>query len=269
MAPAFLTVDLGNSACKLLAWERLADGAVRPSLRLVLAADDDLPRAAAAGLGGCADWVGGAMASVVEPDSTARISDALAELVGGRFLAPPDPGLDVACDHPETVGLDRLFAARGALEVCGAPAVVVDAGTALTVDALCDDGSGGGVFAGGAIAPGPALWATALAAKGALLPQVEPRPGAPALGLDTERALVAGCSVGFLGAARELVERVSAEAGVGAAPLVLAGGARAFLGGPDGLGRGGRRVVECADLVHRGLLATGGPQATGAAWEPA
>ncbi|MDP6408009.1 MAG: type III pantothenate kinase [Planctomycetota bacterium] len=269
MAPAFLTVDLGNSACKLLAFECGGDGRARPSLRLVLPVDGGLPVAAAAHVQDGPECVGGALASVAEPALTAALSGALAAVVDGPWCAPPDPGLTVACDHPESVGLDRLFAARGALGVAGAPAIVVDAGTALTVDALTTDGAGHAVFAGGAIAPGPRLWAAALAAGAARLPSVDPRPEAPALGLDTERALIAGCSVGFVGAARELVECVGREAGIVDAPLVLTGGARAFLGGSTGLGRGGRRLIECADLVHRGLLAAGCSEALGEAWETA
>jgi type III pantothenate kinase len=269
VASAFLTVDLGNSACKLVVWESDDGGRACPSLRIVLPADPDLPAAAAARLADGLDWTGGALASVADRSLTEALTRSLAAVVDAPFRAPPEHALIVTCDHPETIGLDRLFAARGALGAVGAPAIVVDAGTALTVDALLPDADGGGLFAGGAIAPGPRLLAEVLAAGAAHLPEVEPRPGGPALGRDTERALEAGCSVGFLGAARELVERIAREAGIADAPLVLAGGARGFLTGPAGLGRDGRRLVECEDLVHEGLLAAGSREVLGKAWEVA
>jgi type III pantothenate kinase len=107
-------------------------------------------------------------------------------------------------------------------------------------------------FLGGAIAPGPALLARALAEGTARLPLVQPDPGAAALGRDTEAAVRAGVSIGFRGAARELALRVAREAGLGEAPLVVTGGARAFLLGEPLVA--GRASIEVEDLVHVGLL---------------
>jgi type III pantothenate kinase len=160
----------------------------------------------------------------------------------------PDPGLSVACREPESVGRDRLFAARGALEACGESAIVVDAGTALTVDAVRADGT----FLGGAIAPGPTLLAQAVSAGTARLPRIEPRPGAPALGDDTQAALRSGVLHGFRGAARELADRVAEESGLAGAPVVLTGGARRYLLDPSVFAA--RRLIEEADLVHHGLI---------------
>jgi type III pantothenate kinase len=113
------------------------------------------------------------------------------------------------------------------------------------------DGTGG-VFLGGAIAPGPQLCAEALAQGGARLLAVDPRPGARALGRTTPEALEAGVVVGFRGAARELVRAIGDASGLGAAPLVLTGGARGFLLDPPLFA--GRDLVVVEDLVHLGLL---------------
>jgi type III pantothenate kinase len=160
----------------------------------------------------------------------------------------PDPGLTIACREPAQVGRDRLFGARAAIEIAGGDALVVAVGTALTVDAVRADRT----FLGGAIAPGPELLARALATGTARLPLVEPRAGALALGVDTEGALRAGIAVGLRGAARELVERLIAEAGLPKATVVVTGGARAFVLDPPAFP--GRNVLVEADLVHRGLL---------------
>ncbi|MFT7677583.1 MAG: pantothenate kinase type III [Planctomycetota bacterium] len=169
-----------------------------------------------------------------------------------ELLVNPDSGLELRIKHPETVGADRLFAARGALARLGRSAIVVDAGTALTVDVLLVEG-GRGIFLGGAIAPGPALLAQALGRGGARLHEINPQPGAPALGRETAAALEAGVVVGFEGAALELVRRVAAEAQLEAAPVLLAGGAAVFL--REVLERTGGELLEAETLVAEGLAA--------------
>ena len=73
---------------------------------------------------------------------------------------------------PETLGADRIAAAVAALPLGGGrPVVVVDAGTAVTVDAV-DVRNGSAVYLGGAIAPGPDLLARALARGTGALPSV-------------------------------------------------------------------------------------------------
>jgi len=255
MTASFLTADLGNSACKLVRWELDSGqgGPARAAASARLAPGPALAEATAAWVAAGPLCAGAALASVAAERAGAELAERLADLVAGSVLAPPAHGLRVLCREPQTIGQDRLFAARGALELCGAPVIVVDAGTALTVDALLPaDGAGGG-FAGGAIAPGPHLLAAALARGAALLFAVEPDPDAPALGLDTAAALRAGASVGFVGAARELVARVADEAGAPGAPLVLTGGARRYLTRPGTFGT--RAVREEELLVHVGLLA--------------
>ncbi len=248
---ATLTADLGNSRCKLDLWDAGA-GSPRASLALASAELDgpDEP--------GLAAWLaasGGAqralVCSVAAPEREAALVAALERLVGAGRVASPDPALANACRTPERTGRDRLFAARAALDRCGSSCVVVDAGTALTVDAVLADASGER-FLGGAIAPGPALLARALAQGGAQLQATAPRPGDRALGRDTEEALRAGVAVGFRGSARELVRRVAAEAGIERAPVVLTGGAAAFLLEPEPFVE---ELFVDPWLVPRGLLA--------------
>ena len=109
-----------------------------------------------------------------------READAAAEL--GRYLKGASPvvvdpphGLSFEVDAPESVGSDRLFAARGALDHRPQNWIVVQVGTALTVDAVRWTGEQG-AFLGGAIAPGPRLLSEALHAGGARLPLVDPQP---------------------------------------------------------------------------------------------
>lgn len=245
-----LTADLGNSRLKLCVWnlgrrhvvERVAfDVALGVGAR---AAEFARKHSSLVAIG---------LSSVASAARESDVADALRG-IGCRFGLAPDPGLTIDVREPERVGRDRLYAARGAREVAisiDEGFVIVDAGTALTVDALVGD-----TFLGGAIAPGPTLLARALAEHTARLPLVEPFAGAPALGKDTESAVRAGVVIGFRGAARELVLRVASEAGIERATVVVTGGARAQLGSPSVFDAARfSRIVEDEDLVHRGLLA--------------
>jgi type III pantothenate kinase len=256
---ALLTVDLGNARTKLCAWE---PGAERASATEVLPSAPGLGAAAAAWVLGLPEALRGA------PCAVSAVADAAleTELVSALEAAGSAPaqvagaGLTNLCREPWTVGADRLFAARGALELTGSAALVVDAGTALTVDAARLEDGPRGAFLGGAIAPGPALLARALAEGGARLPaDFSPRPGVPALGRETREALEAGVVVGFRGAARELCARVAEEAELEGAPVVIAGGAALFLLEPEPFLGGDLRHEP--ELVHLGLLAAAGDPA--------
>jgi type III pantothenate kinase len=261
MSAPFLTLDLGNSRCKLRRW-RIARGSAPE-----LCASDELASTRALAeqleswLAGAGELCGAALASVAAPELERELAGVLERRLGARFAGAPDPGLEIACREPGRVGRDRLFAARGAFELLRCSCLVLDAGTALTVDALRAQGGAHPTFLGGAIAPGPRLLARALSAGTARLPEVEPGPRPRALGRDTREALESGVALGFAGAARELVQRISAEAGLCDAPLLLTGGARAFLEEPGLFGDRALRVEP--ELVHLGLLAASG--AAGAA----
>jgi len=201
-----------------------------------------------------------ALSSVASEAQTGEVADLLTRTPGCVPCVQPPAGLELCLEDPSGVGCDRLYAARAALELSALPTVVVDAGTALTVDAVRprrdpDAAHLRGEFLGGAIAPGPRLLAEALTRGGARLPGVDGRPGAQALGKDTPSALEAGIAVGFEGAALHLVQRVADEAGFDQPATVLTGGAAPFL-------RAALRAAapgpwfEDADLVLRGLASS-------------
>ncbi|MEE8467212.1 MAG: type III pantothenate kinase [Planctomycetota bacterium] len=251
MHAAFLSVDLGNSRCK--ACLSPAQG----STPTTWAADcgPAMAHELAAWLGSLERAGQVALASVADDVMQRAILGVLEDWCGRPVPTNPECGLEFDLRQPHGVGHDRLYAARGALvRTQGRAAVVVDAGTALTVDAVRPGGAGSaGVFLGGAIAPGPELAAEALARGAARLPRIEPRPGQPALGKDTRGALAAGVGVGFEGAAAHLVERVAAEAHMPDAAVVLTGGAADYL--VEVLTRPGRELCVEPHLVHLGLRA--------------
>ncbi|MCK6448818.1 MAG: type III pantothenate kinase [Planctomycetes bacterium] len=267
-----VTVDLGNSTCKARVWrvgpELGREGERAVGLELGVARSWPTGAEHSPNLGSeLAQWRSEvaptarvALSSVAADDVTADVERAL----GAWLLRPLASGLRCEYRTPETLGTDRLFAARGAIERVRESCLVVDAGTAVTVDAVRveaavtrSDAPGGArcgtaTFLGGAIAPGPTLLARALHAGTARLPEVEPRPGVPALGRDTQSAVLGGVVHGFAGLVRGLVESVAREAGLEDAPVVLGGGARVVLGADP---CPGRRVVVLDELVHLGLAA--------------
>jgi type III pantothenate kinase len=126
--------------------------------------------------------------------------------VVGRDIPVPIP-LDM--DEPETVGIDRICAAAAAYTRTRAACVVVDFGTAATVNAVADNG----VFIGGAILPGLGLAARSLNEHTAALPLVDMAGPVLPLGRDTQQAIRTGIVTGLRGAVRELVESMAESFG--------------------------------------------------------
>jgi type III pantothenate kinase len=115
--------------------------------------------------------------------------------------------LSVDVAEPEKVGIDRLLNAVGAFAraLKAGPCVVIDAGSAVTVDLV----NANGTFRGGAIFPGLGLMARALHENTAQLPLVEDfdRHGMP--GRDTGAAIRAGIYHAACGGIDRLVEQLA------------------------------------------------------------
>jgi type III pantothenate kinase len=140
--------------------------------------------------------------------------------------------LEVPLEHPEWVGMDRLLdavAARHRLRTpdggVKSPAVLVDAGSAVTVDWLDEHGA----FRGGAIFPGLRLMTKSLHDYTALLPLIEVHTSAPILpGPSTPLAMEAGVLWAVAGGIKTLTGQLAAQARKTPA-LFLTGGEAALL----------------------------------------
>ena len=124
-------------------------------------------------------------------------------LIAGAGTIP----IAVRVDRPSDVGADRLVNALAAARLHGTPAVVVDFGTATTLDCVAADGA----YVGGAIAPGLELGLEALAARTAKLPRIELRAPDRAIGRDTVSAMQSGTIFGYQALAAGLLARVRVE----------------------------------------------------------
>lgn len=189
------------------------------------------------------------IASVNEPVSHELINRLIGDdrVVGEIHRIGQDIHTSIASSLSASAGTgqDRLLAAAGAFDLLGQACVVVDAGTAVTIDFV----DGDGVFQGGAIIPGLAMSLGALHEGASALPMVTPaKPDdAEPFGKDTKQAMLNGAMYGVRGAVRALTERYAER--YGAYPLVVAtGGDAEFLFAEDDLID---RVVP--DLALRGI----------------
>jgi type III pantothenate kinase len=149
--------------------------------------------------------------------AVARLVERLGAITSGRIrrfgrdITVPIPH---TLPSPITVGHDRLLCALGAFARSEQACVVVDAGTAITVDFV----DGHGVFHGGAIAPGLKMMLRSLHDGTAALPLVELPPvvrpdDAPAtddravpFGKTTQEAIRAGVVAAARGLVHTLVD---------------------------------------------------------------
>ncbi len=186
----------------------------------------------------------------VVPDLQARIMAAFPQ---ARFLtaAMVDPKVvDFSPVDARTVGADRVANAVGALELHSPPLVVIDCGTAITIEAVDRHRR----FVGGAILPGRRLQRRALRMYTGQLPEVELQENLPTVpGIDTKSAIRAGVDLGIAGALSGLVDAMVSRPDWRDAELLLAGGDCEFFAK---LLPAARAVGEC--LTLRGLACLSG-----------
>jgi type III pantothenate kinase len=202
-----IVVDVGNSRIK---WGRCRDDRVVEAISLP-------PDDPAAWQQRVEQWSGGEplvwAVSGVHPQRRDRLVDWLLRrgdtvLVVDSWRQLP---LQVYLAQPERVGIDRLLnavAARTRVQR-RVPVVIVDAGSAVTVDLLDETGT----FRGGAVFPGLRLMAEALHEHTALLPLMAVKETNPPLpGTSTEDAIAAGIFWAVVGGIKALVRQLAARA---------------------------------------------------------
>jgi type III pantothenate kinase len=200
-----LCIDIGNTSIKLArVGERVRDVQVissRASLR-------EIERAVARAARGVTARP--AIASV-RPRSTPVVRLAVRRVLGvdpfvitHRAVLP----IEVATRRPERVGADRICAACGALSGRARNGIIVDVGSAITVDLVLDRR-----FVGGLIMPGPQTMLSALHHFTARLPMLDfGEEGGERID-DTAFAMLTGARVGAVGAIEAAVRLLQRRAG--------------------------------------------------------
>jgi type III pantothenate kinase len=139
-------------------------------------------------------------------------------MIGDDIAVPLRHNLDDA----STLGQDRQLCALAAYSRARQACVVVDAGTAITVDFV----DGEGVFQGGVIAPGLAMMLGSLHEQTSALPSLAWAPPDKArgpFGKDTKHAMLLGVQAAARGLVRHVVETY-AEAYEAYPQIVATGG---------------------------------------------
>lgn len=127
-------------------------------------------------------------------------------------------GMPILYENPKEVGPDRIADAVGAYDLYGGPTIVVDFGTATTLEAISAEGE----YLGGAILPGVEISLEALFGRAAALRKVELIEPRSVIGKNTIESIQIGALYGFAGQVDSLARRMVAE--LGEATVVATGG---------------------------------------------
>ena len=183
------------------------------------------------GHGGAGNVAGAGVAGAsVNPAANEAVEHLVMQATGqpvqwvGREIDLP---IAVQGDAPGETGVDRVLGVAAAYEQIGKSCVVVDAGTALTVN-CCDDK---GNFLGGAIAPGAAMMLDALHNNTARLPAVTLAKPVDGIAKTTQEAMLQGVFHGARGLVKELAEAYAMQLGNWPEVICTGGDAELLFGG--------------------------------------
>ena len=156
-----------------------------------------------------------------------------------------DAGLpfDPRCYETGRLGTDRALDCIAAIEKYGPPFLILDFGTATTIDAVGPDG----VYVGGTIGPGLQVSLDALVSRTAMLPRVELQMPPTVLGRNTVEQIQVGVVAGYVGNMEYLIRRSKEEMGCDNIKVIATGG----------LSRMIARQTKMIDIVDTGLTLDG------------
>jgi type III pantothenate kinase len=206
-----VAIDIGNTTTKLGFFE-----GKEPVFRLDVPSDkefemEDFWRPVQEALAPTTLIEGVILCSVV-PSLTPILSHLCTEKLRKRpilFDPTSNTGLVNRYHPPTDVGADRLANAFAVWKTHGVPAIIVDIGTAITLDVISE----GADYLGGVIAPGVEMAAEVLHLKTALLPRVTIQPVEAIMGSDTLSAIRSGLTHGYAAMIGGLVKKLKEELG--------------------------------------------------------
>ena len=152
--------------------------------------------------------------------------------------------VEVRVDPGTNVGADRLVNTVAAFDRYGGELIVVDFGTATTLDTVAHDGA----YVGGAIAPGINLSLDALHSAAAHLPRIDVTMPPHALGRNTVHCMQSGIYWGYVGLIEGIAKRIAAERGTNMRLIATGGLSPLFARGSE--------MIEAfdPDLTMHGLV---------------
>src|SRR5277367_5705585 len=184
------------------------------------------------------DEVGGVIISSVVPPLNSTLAGMAERYFSRKALFVEmgvKTGMAVMVDNPHEVGADRIVNGVAAFDKYGGPCIVVDFGTATTIDVI----SSRGEYLGGMIVAGVGISAEALFSRAAKLQRVEVKDPGKVIGRNTVEQIQAGLYYGAIDQIDGLLSRTKAEFG---SPLKVIA-----TGGLAGLIAGGSKHIEHTD----------------------
>jgi type III pantothenate kinase len=167
------------------------------------------------------DKISAIVVSSVVPALTPVLNGVLEGMFGIKPLVVSPgikTGLVIKVKNPQVVGADRIVNSVAAKVLYGAPAIVIDFGTATSFDVIDESES----YCGGAIAPGVEVGLSGLVDRTAQLPRIALEMPERAIGRDTVEAMRSGTFLGYLCLVDGLIDRLKSE--VGEATVIATGG---------------------------------------------
>lgn len=189
----------------------------------------------------------GAIMSSVVPPLNAPMSSAVKKITGKKLLivgSGMKTGLNIKVDNPKTVGGDRIVASVAATAQFAGPIIIIDMGTATTLDVV-DKNS---CYIGGVILPGITVSLNALVGNTAQLPQINLDVPRRVIGKNTVECMRNGVMYGNAAMLDGLIDRIEHEMGE-KCTLVATGSMTRFI-----TPLCSHEITYIPDLLLRGLL---------------
>lgn len=152
-------------------------------------------------------------------------------------------GLDIHVDHPGQVGSDRIVIAVAALAEYPAPLILMDLGTATTIEVV----EAPRTYLGGVIYPGVKLSLDALTSRASQLPGISLDQPRHVIGKNTADCMRSGMMYGTAAMLDGIIDRVEDELGH-SGTLIATGGMAQFI-----IPLCKRKILLEKDLLLKGL----------------
>ncbi|MFW5709202.1 MAG: type III pantothenate kinase [Chloroflexota bacterium] len=205
-----LAVDIGNTNIHLGAWQS-DSWALSWRARTVANKMPDEYAVLVRSFLNSADFGWNAVSGVVIGSVVPPLTAAFVELIKKHAHIEPlvvthqlNLGVRLEIDQPQQAGADRIVNSAAVVALYGAPAIVIDFGTATTFDVISSDNA----YRGGAIAPGITLAHDALVSRAARLHKVDLQPPPNPIGANTIHAMQSGIFWGYIALVEGLVQRI-------------------------------------------------------------